>query len=150
MRVVLLAALAAGLAAPAGAAPDLRRTVSEFLNAYAAGDKATVIATVEPDVQLYGSDLSEVYRGAEGASDMLDADSKLWGGTAKFGTMWHVSTVREGNLGAIMFDVPFTAGKAAQVTLRFAMVWHLEAGLWKLVQSSNTVPTTGQGAPADK
>lgn len=150
MRAALPAALAVVLAAPAEAAPDLRQAVTEYLDAYAAGDKATVIADVEPDVQLYGSDLSEVYRGVEGASDMFDADAKLWGGAAKFGTMWHVSTVREGNLGTIMFDVPFTAGKNPQVTVRFAMVWHLEPAGWKLVQSSNAVPTVGKGAAADK
>jgi len=52
--------------------------------------------------------------------------------------MWHVSTVREGNLASIMFDVPFTAGGRSQVTMRFAMVWHLEAGGWKLAQSASS------------
>ena len=68
------------------------------------------------------------------------------GGAARFGTLRHVTSVREGNLASIMFDVPFTAGKNAPVTVRVAMVWHLEAGAWKLVQSGSTVPAVGQGA----
>jgi hypothetical protein len=146
MRFAVVAALAAICAVPASAEPSLQQTVSAFLNAYAAGDKATVINTLEPDVQLYGSDASEVYRGVQGASDMFDANMKLWGGTARFGTMWHVSAVRDGRLATIMFDVPFTAGKNPTVTVRFAMAWVLDSGEWKLMQSCNTVPTVGQAA----
>jgi len=147
MRLVLLtaAALAAG-ATPAAAQADLTQTVTAFLNSYAGGDKAAVIAAVEPNVHLYGSDLSETYNGVEGAADMFDKDMRLWGGAAKFGTMWHVTAVREGSLESIMFDIPFTAGRGPAVTARFAMVWHLEGDVWKLAQSSNSVPTTGQSA----
>jgi ketosteroid isomerase-like protein len=144
MRLILAAAMAAVVALPAVAEPNLQQTVTAFLNAYAAGDKATVINTIEPNVQLYGSDLSQVYKGAQGASDMFDADMKLWGGTAKFGTMWHVSAMRDGRLATIMFDVPFTAGSNSSVTVRFAMAWVLDGGEWKLIQSSNTVPAVGQ------
>jgi ketosteroid isomerase-like protein len=146
MRLVLVAAIAALCAVPAWAEPNLQQTVTAFLDAYAAGDKAAVMNAVEPNVQLYGSDVSEVYKGAQGASDMFDADMKLWGGTARFGTMWHVSGVRDGHLASIMFDVPFTAAKNPTVTVRFAMVWALDGGDWKLVQSSNAVPTVGQRA----
>jgi len=146
VRLVLAAAVAAICAVPASAEPNLQQTVTAFLNAYAAGDKAAVINALEPEVQFYGSDVSEVYRGAQGASDMFDADMKLWGGTARFGTMWHVSGARDGRLASIMFDVPFTAGKNPTVTVRFAMAWVLDGGEWKLVQSSNTVPTVGQNA----
>jgi ketosteroid isomerase-like protein len=145
MRLVLAAAIAGLCAVPASAEPNLQQTVSAFLNAYAAGDKATVIDAIEPNVQLYGSDISEVYKGVQGASDMFDADMKLWGGTAKFGTMWHASAMRDGRLATIMFDVPFTAGKNPTVTVRFAMAWVLEGGEWKLIQSSTTVPSVGQG-----
>ncbi|HEX4295897.1 MAG TPA: nuclear transport factor 2 family protein [Rhizomicrobium sp.] len=147
MRLVLLTAAAlACTAAPAAAQADLTQVVSAFLNSYADGDKAAVIAAVEPNVHLYGSDLSQTYNGVEGAGDMFDKDMRLWGGSAKFGTMWHVTGVREGNLESIMFDIPFTAGRNPTVTVRYAMVWHLEGDTWKLAQSSNSVPTTGQGA----
>jgi ketosteroid isomerase-like protein len=146
MRLAVAAAIAAICAMPASAEPSLQQTVTAFLNAYAAGDKAAVINAVEPNVQLYGSDVSEVYKGAQGASDMFDADVKLWGGAAKFGTMWHVSGARDGRLASIMFDVPFTVAKNPTVTVRFAMVWVLDGGEWKLIQSSNTVPTVGQSA----
>ncbi len=144
MRLVLAAAIAALCAAPASGEPNLQQTVSAFLNAYSAGDKASVINAVEPNAQLYGSDISEVYKGAQGASDMFDADMKLWGGTAKFGTMWHVSAMRDGRLATIMFDVPLTAGKNPTATVRFAMAWVLDEGEWKLIQSSKMVPTVRQ------
>jgi hypothetical protein len=146
MRFALVAAVAAFFTVPASAEPNLQQAVTAFLNAYAGGDKATVVDALEPGVQLYGSDVSEVYKGVQGASDMLDADMKLWGGRAKFGTMWHVSGVRDGRLASIMFDVPFTAGKNPTVTVRFAMVWALDGDAWKLAQSSNMIPTVGQSA----
>ncbi len=147
MRLVFLTAAAlACTAAPAAAQADLTQAVSAFLNSYAGGDKAAVIAAVEPNVHLYGNGLSETYNGVEGAGDMFDHDMRLWGGSAKFGTMWHVTAVREGNLESIVFDIPFTAGRNGTITERFAMVWHLEGDTWKLAQSSNSVPATGQGA----
>jgi hypothetical protein len=149
MRLAVFVAIAtAGAASPSSAEPGLQQTVMAFLNSYAGGDKAAVIAAVEPNVHLYGSDLSETYNGVGGASDMFDHDMRLWGGSAKFGTMWHVTAVREGNLESIVFDIPFTAGRNPTVTVRFAMVWHLEGDIWKLAQSSNTVPTIGQSATA--
>ena len=145
MRLAVSAAMALACAAsPSAAEPNLQQAVMAFLNSCANGDKAAVIAAVEPNVHLYGSDLSETYTGAEGAGEMFDQDMKLWGGAAKFGTMWHATTVREGNLESIVFDIPFTAGRNPTVTMRFAMVWHLEGDVWKLAQSSNTVPTVGQ------
>jgi hypothetical protein len=147
MRLVLPTAAALICAAtPVAAQADLTQAVTAFLNSYAGGDKAAVIATVEPNVHLYGGDLSQTYNGVEGAAEMFDHDMRLWGGAAKFGTMWHVTAVREGNLETIMFDIPFTAGRSGTVTVRFAMVWHLEGDTWKLAQSSNCVPTTGQSA----
>ena len=147
MRLMLLtAAMLAGAATPAAAQADLTQAVSAFLNSYASGDKAAVIAAVEPNVHLYGVDLSQTYNGVEGAADMFDHDLRLWGGAAKFGTMWHVTAVREGNLESIMFDIPFTAGASGTVTERFAMVWHLEGETWKLAQSSTSLPATGQSA----
>lgn len=146
MRLALLTAAALACAATQAAAQaDLTQAVSAFLNSYAGGDKAAVIAAVEPNVHLYGSGLSETYNGVEGAADMFDHDMRLWGGAAKFGTMWHVTAVREGNLESIVFDIPFTAGRSGTVTERFAMVWHLEGDTWKLAQSSTSVPATGQG-----
>ena len=146
MRLVLLTAAALTAATPAAAQADLTQAVTAFLNSYAGGDKAAVIAAVEPNVHLYGSDLSETYNGVEGAADMFDKDMRLWGGAAKFGTMWHVTAVREGNLESIMFDIPFTAVRNPAVTVRFAMVWHLEGETWKLAQSSNSVPAIGERA----
>src|ERR1700761_6279785 len=54
--------------------PDLRQAVIVFLNAYAAGDKETLVAALDPKVELYGSGLSAVYHGISGATDLFDAN----------------------------------------------------------------------------
>jgi hypothetical protein len=141
--ILAMAAAAATAAAPQPApmhVPDLRQAVIVFLNAYASGDKAATIAALDPKVEIYGSDLSAIYHGISGASDLFDANQKLWSGAAKFGTMFHVSGVRDGSLASVMLDIPFTSGQNPTVTMRFAMVWHLDAGGWKLVQSSDFAP----------
>jgi len=75
MRANLLGAALALVAFPACAEPNLQQTVGAFLNAYATGDKAGVIAAVDPNVQLYAG--SETYKGLEGASDLFDHDRAL-------------------------------------------------------------------------
>ena len=44
------------------------------------------------------------------------------------------------------FHVRFSAGGAAPVTVRFATNWRKVDGQWRLMQSANTVPTSGQSA----
>ena len=73
MRLVLLTAAALACAVtPAAAQVDLTQAVTAFLNSYAGGDKAAVIAAVEPNVHLYGSGLSETYNGVEGAAGGME------------------------------------------------------------------------------
>ncbi|HWA89941.1 MAG TPA: hypothetical protein VG889_07890 [Rhizomicrobium sp.] len=142
MLTILALAAAASAAAPAPApprVPDLREAVIAYLNAYASGDKAAVIGALDQNVQLYGGDLSDVYHGVSGAADLFDADQKQWGGNAKFGTMFNVSGVRDGQMASVMFDIPFTGGKGATVNERYAMVWRIEGGAWKLLMSSNAI-----------
>lgn len=145
-------ALAIGLAAlftlsAAGAGePDLRQTVTSFLQSYAKGDRAAVEGQIDPAIHIYGSDVAESYSGIAGFDRIFESDTKLWGGAAKFGAISDVSTAREGNLATIFFDAPFSVGSRPAVPVRFAMVWRLENGAWKLVQSSNVVPTVGQSA----
>ena len=126
------------------AEPDLTEAAEAFLSAYARGDKAAVEAVLEPDVRLYGSDVAEFYEGTKGFEHMFANDMRLWAGSAKFGAPGDVSTTREGNLATIFFNVPFSVGARPALPVRVAMVWRLDGGQWKLVQSSNAVPTVGQ------
>ena len=54
-------------------------------------------------------------------------------------------TARDGDLHMYGSDAAeFLAGRT--LPIRFATVWRKEGGAWRLVQSSNVVPTTGQSA----
>ena len=147
MRSVALAAAWLAFSSYAHAAePDLQATVATYLNAYTQGDKTNVLAALDSAVRVYGSDIAEVYSGIDGVSKMFDGDMKLWGGTGKFGAMRDVSTVHEGNLEAIFFNIPFSVRNNPPVLVRVSMVWRLNPQGWKLVESSNSVPTVGQSA----
>uniref|UniRef100_A0A0S6YYX6 SnoaL-like domain-containing protein n=1 Tax=Mizugakiibacter sediminis TaxID=1475481 RepID=A0A0S6YYX6_9GAMM len=118
-----------------------------MLDAYARGDKATVMSMVDPhDIHVYGTDISEVAADPAAFERMFEADQKLWGGKAKFGEMSHVSTIRTRNLATLFFDISFSVGSQPPLQVRFATVWRREHGMWKLVQSTNAVPTVGQSA----
>jgi ketosteroid isomerase-like protein len=145
IAIAIAAAIALTSASRAGE-PELQRTVVTFLDSYANGDKAAVLASVAPDIRMYGSDSAEFYSGIDGVSRMFDDDMKLWGGAAKFGTLQDVSTVQEGDLETIFFDVPFSVGLRPPVPVRFSMVWRLKPDGWKLLLSSNVAPTVGQSA----
>jgi hypothetical protein len=126
--------------------PDVQTTAAAFLKAYAAGDRATVMSmTDKDDLHVYGSDISEASTGVDAFGKMFDLDQKLWQGSASFGEMSDISTVKSGPLATLFFDDDFTVG-GHTLKIRFATVWKLERGQWKLVQSSNVVPTTGQSA----
>lgn len=149
MRVpIALPFAAACLLSTAGQAAeaDLQQTVASFLASYAKGDKAAVEAQVDPAVHIYGSDVAEAYSGLAGFDRMFNEDVQLWRGGARFGPMRNVSLVRDATLATIFFDAPFSVGSSPPVPVRFAMAWRLQNGAWKLVQSSNAVPTVGQSA----
>lgn len=94
---------------------------------------------------MYGSDVSEVAVDRAGVKKIFDADQRLWQHSASWGAVSHVSSVTRGDLSTLFFDRVFKAG-GHEVVVRFAMVWVKEGDAWKLAQSSNTVPTTGQSA----
>jgi hypothetical protein len=60
--------------------------------------------------------------------------------------MEHISLIQNHSLASIFFDVPFSVGNRAPVSVRFAATWKLEGKQWLLVQSSNVVPTEHQSA----
>ncbi len=117
-----------------------------FLAAYVANDRVAVLAmTSDRDLHVYGSDESEIFEGKAALSHMLDLDHKLWSGAARFDGMRNLSAVCEGGLASLIFDDTFVLGER-RVSVRFAQAWRRENGVWKLVQSSNVVPTVGQSA----
>jgi ketosteroid isomerase-like protein len=144
VATVLLTACAT---APHTSDVSLQTTVESFLAAYAAGDRGKVFALLaEKESYVYGSDEAEFVVGREAAERLFDNDTRLWQGSAEFGTLRNVSTLQSRELATMFFDVPFSVGGRPPVTVRFAMVWRRGANGWRLVQSSNVVPTKGQSA----
>jgi ketosteroid isomerase-like protein len=140
-----LAALAGAM--PAGATPNIRAQTRLFLDAYARGDRATLLRLVDGDaVTIYGSDADEIFRGRAGIAIMLDNDRLVWAGSARIGPMEHVSVIERDGLATIFFDADFSLRSRPKVPVRFAMVWRRSRGEWRLVQSSNVVPTEHQSA----
>jgi ketosteroid isomerase-like protein len=134
-------------AAPRATPPALQATIEEFLAAYAAGDRSKVFSMVsETESYVYGSDEAEFIVGRNALEQMFDDDMRLWQGTAKFGALRNVSSIRSRDLATMFFDVPFSVAGRPPLTVRFAMVWRRESNGWRLVQSANVVPTTGQSA----
>ncbi len=138
--------LMSGMRAWGATGDDVAAQTRVFLDAYARGDRATVMSMAAPEIVFYGSDVAEVFRGSAALKKMIDDDQKLWNGTAKVGRMEEVSVVRAGELAVIVFQAEFTVGDRAAVPVRFAMTWRKMGGRWLLVQSSNAVPTRGQSA----
>ena len=132
-------------AQPAGDEP--LRLTRTFLDAYARGDREPVLKLVDGDaITVYGSDVAEVFHGRAELAAMLAADQRLWGGSASIGAMEHVTTIAEDGQESIFFDAPFSVGDRPPVTVRFCLVWRHRREGWRLVLSSNVVPTRGQSA----
>jgi ketosteroid isomerase-like protein len=149
VMMVVAAATTAGATKPSAVAtPNVVEVTRDFLDDYARGDREKILAEVDPQIVIYGSDAAEVFRGVEGARKMVADDQKLWRGGAKIGEMQDISVVGSGDLTAIIFQAPFTLGAQAPVLVRFSMLWKHAAGGWRLMQSANAVPTTGQSAEA--
>jgi hypothetical protein len=125
---------------------DVESVAMAFLDAYAAGNWNKVQAVLSKrGVHIYGSDVSEFSAGEAGVKAMFDNDQKLWRGGAHFGATSQLTSVKSGHLATVFFNRVFEVG-TQQVIVRFSTVWQLESGAWKLIQSSNVVPTTGQSA----
>lgn len=132
---------------PLAKSVDVTARTRQFLDAYARGDRETVLSMIDPDnVTAYGSDLEEIFHGKAGVDKMLRDDMRLWGGKAHIGEMQHLSLVITGHMAAVFFDADFTVGERKPVPVRFSLVWRDSGNGWKLVQSSNVVPTQGQSA----
>ena len=127
---------------------EITAHIRRFLDAYSTGDQATVLLELSPDVRVYGSDISETFRGIAGVRQMMDVDLKLWGGLAKIGPMQNESIACAPTLCATTFEAPFSLHGAAPIMVRFSMAWRRTVRGWRLVQSANSTPTVGQSGEA--
>lgn len=140
--IVILLALAPAASA---ASPTVVEEANAFMEAYASGNWEAVKSHLSEHVFIYGSDISEFAESAEGFKTIFDNDQKLWRGAAHFGDISQVSTFAEGRVASLFFTREFKLGTTV-LRVRVATVWHKERGRWKLVQSSNAVPSVGQSA----
>ncbi len=141
------AVVAGALLLAAAAPPELPETAAHWLAAYAAGDWQTVHSMLSArELYVYGSEPNEYAEGRRAFLRLFDLEQKLWaGGHPAFGPLSDVSGVGSGPVETLFFNTPFTLHGRTEV-MRFATVWRLEYGVWKLMQSSHTVPSTGSGA----
>jgi hypothetical protein len=127
-------------------AKDVTSQTRTLLDAYAQEDQKIVLAAVDDQTVIYGSDATEVFHGVASIQVMLANDARLWSGTAHIGEMQNVTVVKQGNLESIFFQALFTVGNRPAVPVRFCMTWRRTGGRWLLLQSSNAVVTEHQSA----
>ncbi len=142
--VMSLASAPAALAGPV--MPSVSNEADAFVDAYASGNWDAVKSHLSRDyLFVYGSDVSEFSDSIAAFKTMFDNDQKLWRGAASFGEISQASEFDEGRVASLFFTREFKLGNNV-LRVRFATVWHKENGRWKLIQSSNAVPTVGQSA----
>jgi hypothetical protein len=81
------------------------------------------------NIMVYGSDAAEIVHGSDALLKLLTADQRLWGGSARFGAMEHVSLVQNHSFASIFFDVSFSAGGRPPVPVRVAAIWKREGNI---------------------
>jgi hypothetical protein len=150
LAIPVALALASCASTTSRSAPDARNMVQQqvekLLDAYAANNPAGVLALLDQHgFVMYGSDVAEVVHTPAQLRQLMTDDFALWK-TARFGALANVDIRVEGDAASAFFDVPFSAGGRSPVTVRFGTTWRYDAGHWVLMQSSNTVPTTGSSA----
>jgi hypothetical protein len=143
-----MALLLTGLVSPIWAQDSAIQKQSQvFLDAYARGDRQVILSLIDQkNIMMYGSDAAEVIHGSDALLKLVTADQQLWGGSAHFGAMEHVSLVKNRSFASIFFDVSFSVGGRPPVPVRVAANWKREGKRWLLVQSSNSVVTEHQSA----
>lgn len=142
----LALSLTSGIASARPTASSAVDATKHLLRAYVAGDARTIAALADPGVTVYGSDLAEIVRGRPALLRMMSDDRRLWGTAARFGAMRDLSVVATDDLTSLVFDAPFRVRRGSDTIVRFSMVWRAEDGAWRLIQSSNGVPTRGRSA----
>jgi len=145
---VITALLLTGCVFPAWAKDsEIQKHTQAFLDAYVGGDRQVILTLIDQEnIRMYGSDAAEIVHGSGALLKLIAADQQLWGGSAHFGAMEHVSLVQNHSLASIFFDIPFSVGGRPPAPVRVAAIWKREGKRWLLVQSSNAVVTENQRA----
>jgi hypothetical protein len=146
LLTLALAACASTPVATTNARGEVEQQVEKLLHAYAANDPAAVLALLDRrGFTMYGSDVAEVVHDTAKLRQLMADDFALWK-TARFGPLANLDVRVEGTAASAFFDVPFSVGGRPPITVRFGTAWRLDDGHWVLMQSTNTVPTTGSSA----
>ena len=145
---ILMTVLLTAFASPGWAQDsEIQKHTRAFLDAYASGDRQVILASIDQkNIMMYGSDAAEIVHGSDALLKLVTADQRLWGGSARFGPMEHVSLVQSHSLASLFFDISFSVGGRPPVPVRVAAVWKRTGKHWLLVQSSNAVVTEHQSA----
>ena len=109
---VITALLLTGCVFPAWAKDsEIQKHTQAFLDAYVGGDRQVILTLIDQEnIRMYGSDAAEIVHGSGALLKLVAADQQLWGGSAHFGAMEHVSLVQNHSLAPIFFDIPFSVG----------------------------------------
>lgn len=155
--LVSLAAVAACAGIRPAAAPstadresEVARRSAELLDAYGHKDNARLQAMLDPErVAFFGADSAEVAMTLDDVMRRIRDDQMLWDSLIA-GPLRTLRVEGDGALAVAMFDVGTEVHRGAvraHYLIRFAMTWRRgEDGEWRLTQSMNSVPTTGQSA----
>lgn len=155
LALAVIAACAAPARSPspspsADQQPELARRAAELLDAYGHKDNARLAGMLDPErVAFYGADSAEVAMTREGVMRRIRDDQMLWDSLVA-GPPRNLRVEHAGPLAVTMFDVGtevYRGGGRAHYLVRFAITWRRGPdGEWRVAQSMNSVPTTGQSA----
>lgn len=129
---------------------EIARRSAALLDAYGHKHNARLQAMLDPErVAFFGADSAGVATTPESVMQRIRDDQMLWDSLIA-GPIRNLRVEHGGRLAVAMFDVGTEVHRGpgrAHYLIRFAMTWRRGAdGEWRLVQSMNSVPTTGQSA----
>lgn len=128
---------------PRGAAEqstEIEALVAAWFESASRGDPALVDRHVSPDAAtiLIGSDPDEILRGGDAVAGFLRREVVAAGGNATF-TPRQITAFREGNVGWATALLTIALPDGRQVSPRWTAVVHLEAGVWRFVQTHASI-----------
>jgi hypothetical protein len=102
---------------------EIQKDTQVFLDAYVRGDRQVILTLIDQEnIMMYGSDAVEIVHGSDALLTLVTADQQLWGGSAHFGAMEHVSLVQNHSFASIFFDVSFSIEGRPPVPVRVAAI----------------------------
>lgn len=130
----------------------LRARIESFLISYQSKDLNTILSMLSSSKNFFffGSDLAEINRSKSDFQNQLVQDWKLFDSIA-FGDLRNVDLVisRSGEFANTIFEVPMKVVISKipfSFTMRFALCFNKEDGVWKIQQGLVYVPSVGQSS----